>query len=72
MRDLETIAGFIAMTIMVVGVAWAPVACNNSNNAKIEAAIENGVDPIKARCAYASGPDATACAISAAKEGGGK
>ena len=66
MSQVETVAGWIAATAMVVGVAWAPVSCNSSNNAKIEAAIERGVDPIKARCAYSSGNYGTTCAIAAA------
>lgn len=70
MSQVETVAGWIAATVMVVGVAWAPVSCNSNNNAKIEAAIERGVDPIKARCAFSSSNEG-ACTVAATLGRGG-
>lgn len=54
---------------VVLGVAWAPVACTVSNNTKIAAAVERGVDPLVARCAYAANPDRVQCGVIAAQKG---
>lgn len=65
--DWSDAARWITAAVVILGVAWAPVACTMNNNEKINAAIERGVDPIKARCAYASDPGAVTCAVVAAK-----
>lgn len=66
--DLNFVAGSICASVAAIAIAWAPVACTSSNNAKIAEAVNRGVNPIEAKCAYSSaGSENVACAIMAAK-----
>lgn len=65
--DLNSIAGWTAAGIVALGVAWAPVACTMSNNEKIASAIQDGADPIVARCTYSENPNPVLCAVAAVK-----
>lgn len=66
--NLEEIIKFGIIALVVLGVAWAPVACTMSNNNKIETAIDKGVDPAIARCAYAADTNATFCALAVQRQ----
>lgn len=70
MVEWNEVIGWITAGVVALGIAWAPVACTMSSNAKIEAAIQRGADPIKARCAFAGSTDTAACAVAAAKGDG--
>lgn len=70
MVEWNVVVGWIAGAVVALGIAWAPVACTVNNNEKIDAAIQRGADPIKARCAYTSNPSMVACAVAAAKGDG--
>lgn len=65
--NYEALIGWGMAGLFCLGIAWAPVACTMSNNAKIEAAIQSGIEPMKARCAYSVDPDRVQCAVIAAQ-----
>lgn len=67
--DLEEIIKWAIAAATCVAIAWAPVACSMHENNKIEAAVDKGVNPILARCAYSHGStSAPACIVATAKE----
>lgn len=60
--------GWIVFPAMVIGIAWAPVACTMNNNEKIQSAIERGINPIAASCAYSLSADRIVCALATRRE----
>lgn len=71
--DINLLVGWIFGATAVIGVAWAPVSCTNSNNEKIESAIKSGIDPIIAGCTYSGSADRAICATALlTKKGNGK
>jgi len=68
-EEVTDVAKWAIVALAIVAIAWAPVSCVKDGNAKVQIAIEQGVDPIRARCAYAaSGTSSPACIVAAAKE----
>lgn len=50
--DLEDVIKWAIGAVAVVAIAWAPVSCSKNKMEKIQSAIESGIDPIEAKCAY--------------------
>lgn len=69
-EEARNMVAWVAACSMLAVVAWAPVSCTQQTNAKIEALIQKGVDPVAARCAIKGqeGYEST-CAILASKNG---
>lgn len=69
--DWDDVAKMLIGAVVVIAIAWAPVSCVRSTNDKIEAAIQNGTDPIIAACAFgSSNGSSTTCTVAAAVQRG--
>lgn len=72
--EFEDVFKWGIAAIVIIAVAWAPVSCSKNKSEKIQSAIESGIDPIQAKCAYGgtagsnSGSDVI-CAIAAMNAG---
>lgn len=65
-EEVRNIIAWIVAAMAVVLVAWAPVKCTMDSNERIAQAIESGVNPIDAQCAFGILNDQSKCAIRAA------
>lgn len=69
-EEVRNIAGFISAAIAAVLIAWAPVSCSKYTDTMINEAIQKGIDPADARCAYQGDTqNSNTCALRAAQQG---